>query len=490
MNALQLSSDRRIGRRHFGLLAAVSAAGLIYGSWLPFDVKPLAFGDAWRSFQELWSGGWSPYWSRRDVAINVLVTVPLAFALMGTILNRDRRVWTAFLAGTLTIGICFTVSVAVEFGQLWLDTRVTSLRDIAAQFWGSGAGIVLWALAGPRLAEKLDDFLRSRDPARRVEWLLHAYVVGLIVYSLLPFDLTYAPSQIFAKYRSGRIEIVPFTFRYASAFERWHAFLSDLLLYVPVGVWATKTWLPRGRSSRDFWSALAIGMTLSLSVELAQLVVGSRFTSSTDAIWGTLGAAVGIGGTLLWTGRGVRSGETRGRAGIWVVTAFVYTAFLLAVFWFPFEAIHDETLLRRRLRSFADVPFKTMQTSGSDTGALFQMIGDIGWFFPLGVLAALAVDRAASSREMRGVLSAVALLGVAAAAFVSEWGQVVIATRTPDLTESALHLLGGIAGQLTASCVLWRWTSARNLTHDPRLPRRRDEGSAHAGHKSDNVRLP
>jgi len=524
---------RLILRRHWGLAALLSAAGLIYGSLLPFRFRDLTVSQGWQEFVQLWTAGSKGY-SSQDVAVNVLIAVPLAFALMGSLLLYRRRK-VARIAGTLAaISVSVSVSVAVEFGQLWIDTRVSSPRDVAAQAVGAAIGCVLWLACGPRFSAKLDEFLAGREPASRVVWLLNAWVVVVVVWSLLPFDLVTSLGEIARKYQRGQIEIVPFTYVFPSRLKFWYGALAQTALFVPVGVWSMLAWAPRAEGGRrragsvsdrrsevgdqrseirgrrseigdaqrstlnssNPWTALAVCLSANVAIEFAQLLVKSRYTSSQDVLWGTLGCAVGIwcAVALLDGRRGIASGSgshtrrpsSRGTqplraAGFWFVVAFAYVLVLLAIAWAPFEFTRDAAVIQQRLHALAELPFRALQADGSDAGAMFHIIRNVAWYVPLGVLAALVVfplrrlpisrralapgsdghesrtEPGASALRLMGRFS-IAAVAVAGVCIVSVLGQVLLPGRPADLTDGLLRFAGGVAGLALATVVLSRWS--------------------------------
>ena len=452
---------RSVRRRHYLIAAVLSAAALIYGSLLPFQFGSLSVSEAWRALEDLWAAGLTSY-SSQDVAINVLVAVPLAYSLMGALLLRCRGNWAMLAATVATLGICFVVSLGVECGQFWLDSRVSSLRDIAAQVLGSVIGSMMWLLAGPALTDRLDEFIQSREPAKRVSWLLHAYPIGLLIWSLLPFDFVTSLDEIAQKYVRGQIEVVPFTYQFPTMFDLVYGNVVQTVLYVPIGIWSVTAWVRRKSAFRNTWSALAICIAGVTTLELLQLLVKGRYTSSRDILLGTLGAALGIWGITVWRRR--QSIATRSKdetavrtAGFWIVLSAAYSAILTVVSWAPFEITRDRSQIRKRLQDFVDIPFRALQSSGSDVGSLFHVVRSLGWYIPLGALAALAVHRAASSARMRFAAGVAAMTAVAAVALVSELAQILIPARTPDLTEVMLRSLGGLIGFGITTVIVIRW---------------------------------
>lgn len=449
-----------VRRWHYLLLALLAALALAYLSLLPFHLRDLSFAEAWQFFRQIVSQGWSRPYSKQDVAVNVLVTVPLAYALMGALLLRCRRPALVLPAAGLTLLVVLGLSVSVEFGQLWVVRRVCSPRDVAAQFAGGVIGCGLWIAFGAALTARLDEFLRTREPATRLDLLFSAYVLGLVVWSLLPFDFVTSLHEIARKFRRGQIEIVPFTFPYPSRLEFWYAMLADAALFVPVGVWCTRAFRPRAAARRDFWPALVLAFAVNVAIESAQLLIASRYTSSTDVLIGTAGALLGILGAVAW-GRAPRRRKLSANAGFWCVLAIMYSAVLACLFWTPFEVSRDPAFLHERLRQFVALPFSALQASGSDVGAMFHVLRDFGWFVPLGALCALAVDRARVSPGTRLVLSCLGMLYPSLVGVVIEAGELAMPAKTADLAEVLVRGLGGAGGFVIAMLIVRHWTPGR-----------------------------
>ena len=64
---------------------------------------------------------------------------------------------------------------------------------------------------------------------------------------------------------------------------------ANILLYVPFGYW-----YPRRRTRTSIVEATFWALLLSLGTETAQLFSHGRFTSATDVVCNTLGAAAGV----------------------------------------------------------------------------------------------------------------------------------------------------------------------------------------------------
>ena len=128
-------------------LAVAWLALLIYGSLHPFTgwrdtgISPLAFLE----------GGWPRYWTAFDLAINVVLYLPLGFFATLAMSRLPGRYTGAVLAALLAAGVSF----GLESAQTWLPARVPSNLDLACNSLGGLLGAVGGQLAGRRLINRL-----------------------------------------------------------------------------------------------------------------------------------------------------------------------------------------------------------------------------------------------------------------------------------------------------------------------------------------------
>ena len=432
--------------RHFAMAAGLCAAFLVYGSLVPFSFQSVSFADAIEKFQSLKFTS-SPGTGRLDWSLNFMLTIPIAAFGLGTLLvDRSDQRYVIPMALLAFVG-CVLVSVAVEFSQIWFAGRVPSGLDIAAQTFGAGTGVGFWLVTGRRFTTWLRSFFCMRQPAERIEWLLQAYVVGLLIYSIFPMDFILTAGELFEKLRLGRIELIPFTQTYGSTGWMLYSLIIDIILYVPVGMCVASVWKPRGQTIRATPQCLLIGAVLVVTIEVLQLFVFSRVTSSTDLLSGMAGVYLG---TLAWyawrrdevarTGPDpyvVRSSRW------WIAGAMLYPVVLFAQFWAPFEWTKDPAIIKSRIDSFISVPFAQMHDGSSIIGIL-SILRKILWFAPLGVLAANAV-RCVQRSTRFGWFSAFGCLLIAAVAITVEAGQILLPRAVADLTDALIFAGSGIA---------------------------------------------
>lgn len=440
-------------RRHYLLLAALFAAVAVYGSVVPLRGRPLEFSEAVRQFKDLLErpiGG-----SRSDWAANVLLFVPIGYCLMGALVaDRRNRVVAVLCAGPVILA-CALSSVAIEFSQLWFPNRIPSLSDVLAQMLGTVAGVILWLGVGQTLTDWLRFYTAGQRPRKQIDWLLQAYLLGLLVYSVLPLDLIVSPAEF---YRQTKIALRPFS-DVSWDLASLYGLFRDVVIFVPVGMLAATWFTSPVRPVRPMGMSILLGALVVLAVELVQLPVHSRYSSTTDLITGTLGVAAGAWLMRRWRGQPgedlpppVTGGAAR-YAWLWLGLAVLYAVFLMGVFCAPFERIDDAELIRARLEGFFRLPFAAYHR-GTPFNAVSDVLKKLLLFAPLGALLALAAGSLPVPRPVRRILLTLLLLGAAGVATAIEMAQVLLPPHVPDVTDVISCTAGAAAGMLVSLRVL------------------------------------
>jgi len=438
-------------RRHYLLLALCFSGIAVYGSLLPFHFAPLGFGEAVRQLREILSGAVGRI-SRSDCAVNVLLFVPIGYCLLAVLtIDRRKRAFT-MLCLPLAALTCAALSVGVEFGQLWLPDRVPSLSDIVAQIIGAAVGMGLWLTAGQNIADWVRSYTVHARPKGQVDWLLEAYLIGLLIYSVMPLDLITRPGELVHKYRAGRIVLTPFA-NAGWEFTTFYGLLRDVAVFVPVGMFAATWMTPPERPVRRMGMSVLLGALIALTIETAQLFVYSGFTTTGDLICGTIGACLGAWTMRLWRGgsRACRSAPPLSKAArrtwLWLGLAAVYAVFLAAVFCAPFETIDDLQRIRARYHGFLRFPFAAF-SHATKLELVSDVLEKLLFFAPLGGLLTLAVARLPVPRPIRRILLCIALLAASGAATAIEIAQVFLPPHVPSSTDVVLCTVGAAIGML------------------------------------------
>lgn len=425
-------------RRFLGAVALGAAAFTVYGSLVPFQFHAVPLGDAVTQFRATLSAGVTIP-SRSDAAANVLLGVPLGFALLG-FCCADRRGGRAAVTTFLLLPPCVLFAASVEFAQLFTPGRNCAASDIVAQALGAAGGMLAWLAFGRRLTDGAIAVWHRADVDATGKLLL-AYVAFVAFIQVLPLDLSASPGTLYRKVRDD-VRFAPFSeYEGKDAAERWKltAKLVKLAaLYFPIGLLAGRL---KGRVER--WSTVPVALaalTLAVCLEAPQLVVQSRLPSITDALVGAFATVAGW-----YAGRVHSEGLALPFALSWGV---VWAAGLTAITQPPPGAprLADP-------RPFDWIPGAPLE-SGDPMFALEETLTKLVVFGLLGVIMAAwrlpPRTRRGVGGSVRVAVAVAAGLGLAVSAAV-ESGQRWYETHTPCITDVLLGGAGAGLGVLVAS---------------------------------------
>jgi len=429
----------------------------VYGSLVPLQYHSVNLADAIEIFRNL-----PPLWvgmgTRADWVANILLFVPLTFFWLGA-LTCDRRVSAKVVAACLVVAVAAAAAVALEFTQIWFAGRTVSRNDIVAEILGGLVGAGVWLGAGQSIVAWLRLFSLDRRPRSRFVWLLQVYLLGFVIYSVIPLDLTISLTELYHKYKSGQVLLVPFSYHYDSPATVVYQFFADIAVFVPVGAWIALTQRNPARSRSLVVVGIIGGGIIAGLIEFAQLLVLSRFTDVTDVLLGTIGAGTGAWLVQRNSTQESSADASRRRFGadsrsslLWLATIAAYSLFLMLGFWFPFELSHDRALIVKRLDGFFRVPFLALYL-GSEFNAIKQLLVRVLLFAPLGVMWArvATLRRTTSTRRLLllcgFVYSAGLALGIEAA-------EILMPSKIADSTEVLLCSAGALGGLYAGSVLL------------------------------------
>jgi glycopeptide antibiotics resistance protein len=239
---------------------------VVYGSLVPFELRPLAWDQAVGAFAQI------PYLnlgmaSRADWIANIVLYVPLAFLGCTALLGIDRGGWRAALGVALVGVFCLAVAFGVEFAQQWFAPRTVSINDLVAEAIGTLIGLLLWALGRARILWLWDAFAQGGRAS--VLAALVAYGIFYLALSLFPYDFVLTPGELRLKLGSDNLGWLTA----ASCGEpvRCGARLGlDALAALPFGLLAALRW----PALRLRW-LFAVGVLLGLALEPLQLLIAS-----------------------------------------------------------------------------------------------------------------------------------------------------------------------------------------------------------------------
>jgi len=425
--------------RTYAILSLLYLGFVIYGSLVPLAYRHVPWEEALRRFRDI------PYLdlpiSRRgDLVFNLLLFIPLTFFALGAVTRGGQRRFPWLLAALLLL-LAAGLSVAIEFGQIFFPPHTVSQNDMYVESAGAVVGAVVWFGFGRRITRWFGEVWGRRSGGAMAAKVLAGYLVLVILYQLLPFDLTIRPAELYHKLKGQKTTLVPFT---DVAGLSAHTLVSEATLLIPVGfflgVMRRRGQVPSRRGG--VVRGLAVGFGFAALLEMGQLFVFSRYASTTDVLLGGLGA---------WTGYALACGVGPAADRPWLQSAgwlrwgpavrlgalLVWVGALAWHKWVPFD-FHWPADLGRAVRGFFAVPF-LRQYYGSEFLNATRMVREFVCFVVLGLLAGSFV---AGSRA--GAKWAVAAL-VALVAIAMEFAQVFL-PRVADMTAALLAATAGVIG--------------------------------------------
>jgi len=468
-------------RRTLGWLVLAYLGFIVYGSLVPLKPAVLPLDEAWRRFIDL-----DPLrqgeLSRIDLAVNISLTVPLALLARAWLYRPGASPAAARLADAAVWLGCAALSLGVEFAQVHFPARSHALSDVLAQWLGAALGLALHAWRGDALRSWALGWWRAQSGAPLAAWVLRGWLVALVAAALVPLDLTVSPVELYRKWRDGRVFLLPFTDLPANLRLAVWDLVLDALAWLPVGA----LWRLQGASiGQATWR----GMLAAAAIEVAQLAVFSRVSSSTDVLIGALGVALGAALSGRWAGGAVASGAGAGSAAAGGAVAAAVTstgtgtgacgpaaplpparlpvalwrwawlgwALVLPLgYWFPYAFdLSDPALADKARAALIRLPFEALFYSGEQR-AVTEILRKLLLFAPGGLLWALwhgSTGRAKGAAWPWLVISALMALTV-------EAGQLALPDKLADSTDALLGWVGGIAG----------WWLGRRLVTAPAAP--------------------
>lgn len=441
------------------LLAAVGwTVFVVYGSLVPLRYHPTSFADAWERFSHL-----PPLWfgmgARADWVANILLFIPLTALFLGAV-TLGRGTVSRVLTGAVLVPLAAAAATALEFVQIWFPGRTVSRNDIVAEITGGILGVLLWLGIGEQVVAWLRTYTSDRRSSSQLTWLLQAYLLGFIVYAVMPLDLTISVTELYHKYQRGQVQLLPFGYAYESLFEAIYQSVADVALMAPAGAyWALRR--PDSSAQSRVVGGMLAGLVFAGGVEFVQLLVMSRYTDVTDVLLGTVGAALGAwlvtrAGSLTDPPRTQVTASAPSAAWpqvlLWLTIIAAYSLVLIAGFWYPFELRSDGQPVSAKVSELLNIPFYALYR-GTEFNAIRQVLLRVLLFAPIGVVWALIANLSPSAALRRVVL--VSSQGYAAALSLGiELGQMFMPGKVADLTEVFLSLAGSIAGTMIAARML------------------------------------
>lgn len=420
--------------------AALYTLFVVYGCLVPLDFTPVPWSEAWASYRHIPEFRPGPS-SRTDFTANVLLFLPLAFLWAGSIgagwrrlgaISKSLLVWTA--------AVLF--QAALEFAQVYAPPRSVSLWDVLAAACGAAIGVAAWSAAGGAVRRALERWSAARGRQGVAGWLVAPYSIFLLLYNVIPADLTLNAASLLGKWDHGLIRPIPFTSLGGDPVTAGLGLAAEALLWMPLAAL-----LVIGGRARGF-AAWGLTVLFAVGVEAVQLLVRSRVSDSTDVLSAAAGAGAGVLVALRL--RRDRAADEASGADFphlllaSLLAAVAWTALLVAGYCYPFDFHYQASELPARIDALTAIPFRSYWLA-TEARAFSDLLTQLALFAPFGALAALAMTRVKAPWAGRaGALAS--LLAAGAVAGGIEALQLFLPRKVPDSTDILAAAIGGLGG--------------------------------------------
>jgi VanZ family protein len=174
------------------------------------------------------------------------------------------------------------LAMALEVGQIFVRSRVSSTRDVLAAMGGALCGCILALALG-------------NGPRARIGWALVAVgsLLSLTVQALTPFRFQLDMHEMMGRLRFTAL--VPYSsYYYKATVAAVGDFLEGLLSYVPLAfILARQRKLDTSSRLRDAVPVILWCALFALALEVMQLGLPRRYPEVSDVLTAGLGAALG-----------------------------------------------------------------------------------------------------------------------------------------------------------------------------------------------------
>ena len=117
------------------MLLLLYIGGVVYGSLIPFEVRPHTLPEAWHEFLHIRYLNLDVV-SRADWIANIVLYIPLGFLVVGWLHSFSRRFRFKWGLAVLAFVTCSLVASVVEFVQIYFAPRTVSINDLIADYPG------------------------------------------------------------------------------------------------------------------------------------------------------------------------------------------------------------------------------------------------------------------------------------------------------------------------------------------------------------------
>jgi VanZ family protein len=445
------SDSLRISFSRFPILILAIAYTLfvIYGSLVPLNFQHYSWQEASEVFKNIRYLNLG-IGSRADWVANILLFVPLTFVWLGALWHSTSVAWR-IAAMLFVLLACISLSIAIEFTQIFFPPRTVSLNDIFAEIIGTVLGIVLWPVMGMRFAHLVRAIFQGGMIARYAVLIVYALVYAAL--SLFPYDFLLTYDEWLAHLASDKVGwlFVPS----CGAGCMWKL-IPEILVFVPLGISGV---LATGQKKRfSLLLAAAVGSLLGVMIEGLQLTIASGISQGASIGSRAVGMMLGV-----WLAQSAHGVDWhRARPFVRGMLVLVMLPYLIVLTWLSnwFSSSWlgmSEGLVR--LGNMHFLPFYYHYYT-SEAVALVSLLFQAGLYLPIGAGLWFWHWAGRSDKSERSLVWPAITAGILAS--VIEGGKLFIAAQHPDPTNvliaaaaalvayQLLHMLFATPGQTAA----------------------------------------
>ncbi len=436
-------------KKYLNISAILYLIFVIYGSLVPLEFRYIDSNEAFSRLRQI------PFLdlgieSRADWVANFLLFIPLSYLWMCYFHRQESNKVSLKLPAAVII-ISILLSFSIEFTQLYFPQRTVSQNDILAESIGGIVGVILWLKFHHQIINKLNTTLAGVEPANKLAKLLIIYVAILVLYSIMPLDLTISPVELYHKWKDGHIILFPFSKIPMDPWFATYTILSDTLLWAPIPV----LWYHSNFKTYSIATLFKRIVILATTIEIAQLFIYSRVTDVTDIITAIIGAGAGIlilKHTMKWTSinqetAGVEKTETEGinRRNIGILAYLMWLLVMAIIFWYPFNIKISSEDINQGISDFFSIPFINYYY-GSEFRALTEVFHKYIFAFPLGLIIAFSLSK--TSISFKNKKDYITYILISISCVVIEMVQILFEGKYSSITDAIIMIVGGVTGYI------------------------------------------
>ncbi len=413
-------------------------AVILYGSFIPFELRLNSLEQAWAAFQQIRFLDLSVV-SRADWIANIILYVPLSY--LGA---RYCSLWPFFerrrgLTAVLMLAFGWLLAVAVEFFQTFFAPRTVSLNDLIAEAIGTVLGLLLWAYAG----EPLQRLWRQarRQGAASLRAALALYALAYVFMVLFPFDFLISLEELRWKLEGGSVGLLLAECAHPGYCAG--SLAMEAVAMAPLGLLAALQ-LRRYELSVARWQLAGYAVLIALLIEGIQLFLASGVAQGASVAMRALGFYAGSVWLLQWPLARLRRLEPWARPAVLMALPFYLLTLAYLNSWFDAVMPASAELLEK-LRQQRFIPFfyhyytsePVAMRSVLNYFALYAPVGVGFWLWWRGWLREPAPSVLWSSAAV-----------AAALALVMESGKLLVPGKHPDYTDVLIAAVAASASFL------------------------------------------